>query len=108
MYCAGHLFEAAVAQHQVTGKRRLLDAAVRLADHIISIFGTDKRLEVPGHEEIELGLIKLYQATDEKRFLDQAIFFIDERGNPERITSQLEPPKVDPYANTHRRWRPPS
>lgn len=108
LYCAGHLFEAAAAYYQVTEKRKLLDAAVRLADHIISIFGPDKRLEVPGHEEIELGLIKLFHATNEKRFLDQAIFFIDERGNPERIASRSEPPEVDPYANTPYRWRPPS
>jgi len=47
----------------VTGKRKLLDAAIKLADHIDSIFGPDKRIEIPGHQEIELALYKLYQIT---------------------------------------------
>jgi uncharacterized protein len=60
LYCAGHMFEAAVAYYQVTRKRRLLDAAIRLANHIDSVFGPGKRREAPGHEEIELALFKLY------------------------------------------------
>ncbi|HBO43783.1 MAG TPA: glycoside hydrolase family 127 protein, partial [Planctomycetaceae bacterium] len=72
LYCAGHLFEAAVAHYQATGKRTLLDVALRLADHIDDVFGPEKRLDVPGHEEIELALIKLHHLTGEKRYLDLA------------------------------------
>ncbi len=108
LYCAGHMFEAASAYYKVTGKRKFLDAARRFADHIDSIFGPGKRLDVPGHEEIELALYKLYEVTGEERYLDLSIFFIDERGNPERIADALIPPEHDPHANTPRRWRHPS
>ncbi len=80
LYCAGHLFEAAVAHYQATGKRSLLDVARKLADHIDSVFGPEKRHGVCGHEEIELALVKLYRATGEKRYLELARFFVDERG----------------------------
>ncbi|MBN1844909.1 MAG: glycoside hydrolase family 127 protein [Sedimentisphaerales bacterium] len=80
LYCAGHLFEAAVAYYQATGKRNLLDVAIRLADHIDSVFGPAKKREVPGHEEIELALVKLYEVTGEQRYLNLARFFLDERG----------------------------
>jgi hypothetical protein len=80
LYCAGHLFEAGVAYRDATGKRKLLDVAIRFADHIDSIFGPGKRYEVPGHQEIELALVKLWQATGEKRYLDLAEFFLGERG----------------------------
>ena len=83
LYCAGHMFEAAVAYYRATGKRTLLDVACRFADLIDSIFGPDKRHGLPGHEEIELALVKLYQVTDEERYLNLAKFFIDERGNAE-------------------------
>ena len=108
LYCAGHMFEAAAAYYQVTGKRKFLEAATRFADHIDSVFGPGKRLDVPGHEEIELALYSLYEATGEKRYLDLSIFFIDERGNPDRIADALIPPEHDPNANTPGRWRHPS
>jgi len=108
LYCAGHMFEAAAAYYEVTGKRKFLDAAMRYANHIDSIFGPEKRLDVPGHQEIELALYKLYEVTGEKRYLDLSIFFINERGNPERIADALIPPEHDPNANTPRRWRHPS
>lgn len=79
-YCAGHLFEAAVAYFQATGKRKLLDTAVRLADHIDSVFGQDKKHDVPGHEEVELALVKLWRVTGQERYLKLAEFFIAERG----------------------------
>jgi len=82
LYCAGHLFEAAVAHHGATGKRTLLDIACKFADHIDSIFGPGKRHGVPGHEEIELALVKLWRATGEERYLKLAQFFLDERGRP--------------------------
>jgi len=108
LYCAGHMFEAAAAYYQVTGKRKFLDAAMRYANHIDSIFGPNKLLDVPGHEEIELALYKLYEVSGEKRYLDLSIFFLDERGNPERIADALIPPEHDPKANTPGRWRHPS
>ena len=80
LYCAGHLFEAAVAHWRATGKRTLLDVAIRYADYIASIFGPDKRHGVPGHEEIELALVKLSQATGDRKYLDLAKFFLDIRG----------------------------
>ena len=80
LYCAGHFFEAAVAYYQATGKRKILDAAIKFADLIDSIFGPGKRYDVPGHQEIELALIKLYRLTGEKRYLNLSKFFLDERG----------------------------
>jgi DUF1680 family protein len=80
LYCAGHFFEGAVAYYQATGKRKILDVAVRLADKIDSVFGPDKMRDVPGHEEIEIGLVKLYSVTDNDKYLKLAKFFLDERG----------------------------
>ena len=82
MYCAGHMMEAAVAYYEATGKRKLLDVVCRLADHIDAAFGPEpgKRRGYPGHEEIELALVKLYRATGEERYLNLSKFFIDERG----------------------------
>jgi len=82
MYCAGHMMEAAVAYYEATGKRKPLDVVRRLADHIDATFGPEpgKRRGYPGHEEIELALVKLYRATSEQRYLKLSKFFIDERG----------------------------
>ena len=82
LYCAGHLMEAAVAHFQATGKRSLLDVMCRYADTIDSVFGPQrgKRKGYPGHEEIELGLVKLYHATGEERYLRLSKFFVDARG----------------------------
>ena len=80
LYCAGHLFEAAVAHYRATGKRNLLDIAIRFADYIDSVFGEDRMIGVAGHEEIELALVKLYEVTGEIRYLNLAKFFIDKKG----------------------------
>ena len=81
LYCAGHLMEAAVAHFQATGKRNLLDVAIKLADHIDSVFGPEpKRLGYPGHPEIELALVKLWRATGEQRYFNLARFFVENRG----------------------------
>lgn len=80
MYCAGHLIEAAIAHHAATGDRTLLDAAIRMADHISNLFGPARRRDVPGHPELELALIRLYRYTGDVRFLVQARFFLSERG----------------------------
>jgi uncharacterized protein len=80
LYNSGHLFEAAVAHFEVTGKRSLLDVATRLADNIDSVFGPGKRDGTSGHPEIELGLVKLYRVTGEERYLRLAEFFLNQRG----------------------------
>ena len=84
LYNVGHLYEAAVAHHQATGKRTLLEVAIRNAELIDSVFGPGKIRDVPGHEEIEIGLAKLYRATGERRYLELAKFFLDQRGQPDR------------------------
>jgi DUF1680 family protein len=97
LYCAGHLFEAAVAHYRATGKRTLLDVAVKFADRIDEIFGPDDRHDVPGHEEIELALVKLSQATGEKKYFDLAKFFLDIRGR----TGKRRPKTYGPYCQDH-------
>src|SRR5262249_43976546 len=72
LYCAGHLFQAAVAHHRVTGEDRLLRIARRLADYLDSLFGPGLRAGTPGHPEIEMALIELYRETGERRYLDLA------------------------------------
>ncbi|MDR0536456.1 MAG: glycoside hydrolase family 127 protein [Tannerellaceae bacterium] len=81
MYCAGHLIEAAVAYFHATGKRKILDVAVRMADHLINTFGAGKKDWVPGHEEIELALVKLYRETGDVRYLDFSHWLLEERGH---------------------------
>ncbi len=82
LYCAGHLMEAAVAYYEATGKRKFLDCMCKYADYIERRFVIDRDTDfaTPGHEEIELALVKLYHATNEKRYLNLAKFFVDERG----------------------------
>lgn len=81
MYCTGHMIEAGVAYYQATGKRKLLDVCIRMTDHMMSQFGPGKRHWVPGHEEIELALVKLYQTTQEQKYLDFAYWLLEERGH---------------------------
>ncbi|MDQ0106858.1 DUF1680 family protein [Chitinophaga terrae (ex Kim and Jung 2007)] len=80
-YCAGHLFEAAVAYYNTTGKTKLLNVATKLADHIDKTFREPNRHWVSGHEEIELALVKLYKATNNKKYLDLADWFLQQRGH---------------------------
>jgi DUF1680 family protein len=80
LYNVGHMYEAAVAHFQATGKRTLLDVAIKNADLIDRVFGPDKKHDVPGHEEIEIGLVKLYGVTGDEKYLRLAKFFLDERG----------------------------
>ncbi len=81
MYCGGHMIEAAVAHYQATGKKTFLDVAVKFADHLDRTFGPGKRHWVPGHEEIELALVKLYHVTDNRKYLDLAHWLLEERGH---------------------------
>jgi len=82
LYNVGHLYEAAVAWFEATGKRNLLDVAVKSADLVDRTFGPgpEQLKHIPGHEEIELALCKLYRATGEARYLRLARYFLDQRG----------------------------
>ena len=80
LYCAGHLFEVGVAHFQATGKRSLLDVALKQAELIDRLFGPGKRVDVCGHEEIEPALVRLYEATGDERWWKLAKFFVDTRG----------------------------
>ncbi len=85
LYCAGHLLEAAVAYFRATGKRQLLDVMEKYLDYIYKVFIQDKSASfiTPGHEEIELALIKLYELTGNEKYLEMCSFFIDNRGTPD-------------------------
>ena len=82
LYCAGHMFEAAVAHYQATGKKNLLNIAMKYADLLVNTFG-DKpghRMGYPGHPEIELALVKMANVTKKQSYFDLARFFISNRG----------------------------
>lgn len=97
LYCAGHLLEAGVGHYQATGKRTLLDVAVRLADNIDAAFGMKpgKCKLPPEHQEVELGLLRLYGVTGEERYLKLAEFFLERRGRFDGRRS------YGPYAQDH-------
>lgn len=82
LYTAGHMMEAATAYYQGTGKRKFLDIVLKLADLICDTFGEEegKLKGYPGHQEVEIGLLKLYGITGERKYLEKAKFFIDARG----------------------------
>ncbi len=93
LYCAGHLIEAAVAYYNATGKAKLLNAVQRFADLICGVFG-EMAYQIqgyPGHQEIELALIKLYRVTGEYRYLETARYFLEERGkSPHYLLEEIE------------------
>ena len=80
LYNLGHMYEAGVAYYEATGKRDLLDICLRSADLVNKDFGWDALKSYPGHQEIEIGLVKLYRTTGDKKYLDLAKFFLDARG----------------------------
>jgi DUF1680 family protein len=80
LYNAGHLYEAAYAHFQATGKRTLLDIALKNADLLVSVFGPGKRKIYPGHQIVEMGLVKLYRVTGKREYLNLAKFMLDSRG----------------------------
>jgi DUF1680 family protein len=99
LYCAGHLIEGAVAYFQATGKRKFLDVMCRYADHIGATFGPEpgKKKGYCGHEEIELALVKLARATGERKYLDLAKYFIDQRGcSPHYFDEEARARGADP------------
>lgn len=79
-YNSGHMYEAAVAHFIATGQRNFLDIAIKNADHIYNVFGPGKKEDIPGHQEIEIGLVKLYRATQNPKYLELAKLFLDRRG----------------------------
>ncbi len=88
LYCAGHLIEAAVAYYEATGRDRFLNSMKKYADLIYETFFIKKENPVyrtPGHEEIELALVKLWKVTGEQKYLDLSAYFIDTRGTPEDV-----------------------
>ena len=95
LYNAGHLYESAAAHFLATGKRSLLNIALKNADLVCSVFGADKMHVAPGHEIVEMGLVKLYRITGKKEYLATAKFFIEERGH----FAGYDPKSKDPWKN---------
>ena len=92
LYTAGHMIEAAVAYYHATGKTAFLEIAKKNADLIGKVFGRGEgqRRGYPGHQEIELALVKLYRVTGEQKYLDTAKYFIEERGTqPNYLAEEL-------------------
>jgi len=83
-YCAGHMYEAAAAHYEVTGERTFLEIARKNADLVCRVFNPEGRTDPPGHQEIEIGLCKLYRTTGDEKYLKQAKFFLDQRGRKGR------------------------
>lgn len=85
LYCTGHLIEAAIAYHKATGKRKFLDLMIKCVDYIEKRFYIDRDTDfaTPGHEEIEIALIKLYEHTGVEKYLNLAKFFLETRGTDE-------------------------
>jgi len=80
LYCLGHMYEAGVAHHLATGKRDFLDVCIKSADLVCNTFNEDGLTEPPGHQEIEIGLAKLYRVTGERKYIELAKFLLDQRG----------------------------
>lgn len=95
LYNAGHLYEAAAAHFMATKKRNLLNIALKNADLVCSVFGPGKRSVAPGHEVVEMGLVKLYRITNKKEYLQAAKFFIEARGQ----YTGYDPKSSDPWKN---------
>ncbi|MCP1110293.1 glycoside hydrolase family 127 protein [Ohessyouella blattaphilus] len=92
LYCAGHFIEGAISYFRATGKDRVLKIAFRLANHIETVFGPEegKLHGYPGHQEIEIALLRLYEVTGTKRYLDLAKYFIDTRGTNDFFEQEFE------------------
>ncbi len=95
LYNLGHLFEAATAHYESTGKKSLLDVAIKAADLIVKDFGYGKCEHYPGHQEVEIGLVKLYRVTGKTEYLDLAKFFLDVRGPGGEVYNQAHKKPVD-------------
>ncbi len=97
LYCAGHMMEAAVAGYQLLGKRKLLDAMLKYAKYISQVFGRGpgQMRGYSGHQEIELALVRMYEATGEKWIFDLAKYFVDERGQSPSYFVEVEKTVLD-------------
>ncbi len=95
LYNSGHLYEAAAAHYYATGKKNLLNIALKNADLVCSVFGPDKKHVAPGHEVVEMGLVKLYRITGKKEYLETAKYFIEERGHYDGYDAKSN----DPWKN---------
>jgi DUF1680 family protein len=95
LYNAGHLYEAAAAHYMATRKDNLLSVALKNADLVCAVFGPDKKHVAPGHEIVEMGLVKLYRITGKKEYLSTAKFFVEERGH----YTGYDPKSNDPWKN---------
>lgn len=102
LYNAGHLYEAAAAHYLATGKKNLLNIALKNADLVCSVFGPDKKHVAPGHEVVEMGLVKLYRITGKIEYLNTAKFFIEERGNHKYDSLSKDPYKNGSYWQDHK------
>lgn len=98
---AGELYEAAVAYYDATGKRKMLDAAIKNAELVCKDFNEDGIIMAPSHAVIEMALVRLYEATGEKRYLEQAKFFMDCRGHREFDKSSSNPRENGEYWQDH-------
>lgn len=101
LYCLGHLLEGAVSYYQATGKDKLLKAASRYADYVAAYFGPEegKCKGYPGHEIAEMALVRLYETTQESKYLDLAKYFIDERGKQPYYFDKEHPEEVKKNPN---------
>lgn len=95
LYNAGHLYEAAFAHYNATGKKNLLNIALKNADLLCKDFGFGKLEIYPGHQVVEIGLAKLYRITGKKKYLDLAKFFLDVRGPNGEAYNQAHKKVVD-------------
>ncbi len=99
LYNVGHMYEAAVAHYQSTGKKTFLGIAIKNADLIEKTFGPGKLYGVPGHQEIEIGLVKLFRVTGDDKYLNLAKYFLDIRG--QETENVKFPQKRDSYFQSH-------
>ena len=103
LYNMGHFYESATAHFLATGKKNMLDLAIKNANHLLSVFGPGKKSVAPGHQVIEIGLVKLYLATGDKRYLDLSQFFIECRGK--RIYAKASGDKEATVWETGEYWQ---
>ena len=103
LYCAGHLMEAAVSYYEATGRDRFLKLMEKYADLIYKIFIEEKSaaFTTPGHEEIEIALLRMYKLTGKEKYLEMCRFFIDERGVKNEYTKEFDAERYPAYDQSH-------